>query len=239
MSEKEKVKLKNSVEVYKLHRKSTINSRWAWVCVVFASFMAIFGFVGDPEGDMTQTEVIITSIFMIVILGLVATHLFIKSRKYYQQELSKIEDETELKYRNQMSLYHIACRWRNTSYFTFSLAGFFIFMDILVIILSFTSGEPIKDWGRFILGMLIIIGISGGLAFGGYKILMLSKKRFNQLEEVTKKEGDYYHCACGKEKKKYSWIQVVLSIILFPWGLISLFFEAKKCRECGKEYENF
>jgi hypothetical protein len=44
-------------------------------------------------------------------------------------------------------------------------------------------------------------------------------------------------CQCGEPKKKYYWLHYFLSIVLFPFGLISLAFPLKKCRKCGLPYK--
>ena len=82
------------------------------------------------------------------------------------------------------------------------------------------------------------------VAAGAAGLFVLGKRRareakdpLREFEELTGKEGHLYFCPCGRPKDPYYWVHYVLCIFTFPYGLVSLFFKLKKCRNCGRGYK--
>ena len=81
------------------------------------------------------------------------------------------------------------------------------------------SGE--EDWAPVIFILSIPLFLAGYSLVRSWSRLGRAKGHEKHLEEMVKKEGNFYICPCGMPRKRYSWGQL---------------FKLKKCRKCGRPY---
>ena len=105
-------------------------------------------------------------------------------------------------------------------------SAFVFFAQIMAIF----EGRP--NW--IPIGIFTVIHI--GVLYVSFRALKKSKVILSALKETAAKEGNYHCCKCGALKKQYFWFHYTLCVLLFPWGLLSLNFKLKKCRNCGRSY---
>jgi hypothetical protein len=86
------------------------------------------------------------------------------------------------------------------------------------------------------IGSLAVAALSGAVFHAGRRQMRQSDAMRKELDDEAGIKGNYYCCACGRAKDKYYWLHYV-SWLLFPYGLVSLFFPLRKCRGCGLPYE--
>lgn len=128
----------------------------------------------------------------------------------------------------QVMAYRDSIRKRNLGIVGVCWSGLFFF----VVVAAVLAPDSNPFWP--VAGPLLAIHIL--ILYLSIKAIIKSKKVLAELQEQTSPQQNIYWCPCGSPKKRFFWLHYLLSIVLFPWGLISLFFPLKKCRSCGTPY---
>lgn len=129
----------------------------------------------------------------------------------------------------QLRIYNRIVLRRFTIWIFGVLAAFIFLMAIAVASDPKSSAE---FWNVGIYRVPIFLALFGGLAF---LQLHRTRKLERKLAEYVAREGNFYRCVCGREKKQYFWPHFTLTWLV-PWGLIVWFFKVKRCRDCGRDF---
>jgi hypothetical protein len=116
----------------------------------------------------------------------------------------------------------------------FVLAGFLALLVLLVVIGTITGPKP-----QYLPIAIMLTLFTAGTALcvmAGKRKRELARRYTREFEDAVTREGNLIFCPCGRPRTRYFWVHYVLSIVTFPYGLISLFFKLKKCRACGTPY---
>jgi hypothetical protein len=145
----------------------------------------------------------------------------------------------------QLRRYWKHLRAKNGAYALYAVSGFFAANGVFIAIISAfgllgMAVEPgTSRWLNVIFILSVYLLLAAPFFWLGRRKLRRSRVLLKELEETAAKEGNYYICPCGVPKRKYSRLQVYVCFLLFPYGLISLFYPLKKCKTCGRPYRSW
>jgi hypothetical protein len=116
----------------------------------------------------------------------------------------------------------------------FVLAGFLGLLAFAVATAAVSGPRP--QYLAICIMVTLFTGVSALCVMAGKRSRRLARQHMGEFDNMVTLEGNLIFCPCGRPRKKYYWVHYVLSILTFPYGLISLFFKLKKCRACGMSY---
>jgi len=129
----------------------------------------------------------------------------------------------------QTRLFHQHRRGRAWSNLCFVGAGLWVLIVVNAFAAATAEGSLVGGVQGTVM-LLVLLAIGGLLIYGGIALRRRSSQAFAELLATVERDGDYYHCACGRPKYPYYWGHIALFCTVY--GLIAMFFPSKKCPKC-------
>jgi hypothetical protein len=82
----------------------------------------------------------------------------------------------------------------------------------------------------------LMLAVYVGFGYWAFRQWKRGRRMLQEVEADASREGKLYACQCGRPMDEYTAMHYTLCVVIFPWGLLSLLFKLKKCRECGRPY---